>query len=104
MRGGYFIWLTLPPRLNATALARRCAAEVVIAAGPVFAVPEDKDAGDGMGFEGCVRLCFAWEEEGNLGEGVRRVGVVARAMLDGVDDAGEGSGREGHGRGLDEFK
>ena len=80
--GGYFTWLTLPEKLKtgAEALARRCREDedVIIAAGNIFEVPGD----DGVKFEGNVRLCWSWEEEERLEEGVRRVGVVAKKMLE----------------------
>lgn len=107
--GGYFTWLTLPDKLQtaAQALAKRCQAEenVIIAAGKIFEVPGDDD----VKFEGNVRLCWSWEEEERLEEGVRRVGIVAKKMLEEVES---GNGEEfvvvekdGGGDGVvDEFK
>ncbi|KAK5128902.1 hypothetical protein LTR85_000235 [Meristemomyces frigidus] len=98
--GGYFVWLALPSSLTATPLAQRCKhdEDVVIGPGPIFEVPGDEEA---AGFDGHVRLCFAWEEEWKLEEGVRRVGVVARRML-GEVEAGDGGyvvvEHEGDGR------
>ena len=105
--GGYFTWLTLPDKLKTAAemLARRCKEEqsVIIAAGAIFEVPGDEE----VKFEGNVRLCWSWEEENRLEDGVRRVGIVARKMLDEIDG---GSGeefvlieKEGEG-GINEFK
>lgn len=77
---------------------------MVVAPGPIFEVPGDEDA---AGFEGHVRLCFAWEEEWKLGEGVRRVGEVVRRMLDDSQNGGGGYGvvdkSGGSGR-LDAYK
>ncbi|KAI7312674.1 PLP-dependent transferase [Hortaea werneckii] len=97
--GGYFVWLKLPDRMTATALASACKREgVVIAPGTIFEVPGDRET---AGFDGHMRLCFAWEEEGKLEEGVVRVAGVVRQMQgamggpsgspqvqDGVDMAG----------------
>jgi DNA-binding transcriptional MocR family regulator len=83
--GGYFTWLTLPEKLKtaAEALARRCREEgdVIIAAGKIFEVPGD----DGVQFEGNVRLCWSWEEEDRLEEGVKKIGLVAMKMLEEVE-------------------
>ena len=103
--GGYFTWLSLPATLHAEMLARRCREEesVVIAAGKIFEVPGDEE---GVAFEGCVRLCWSWEEEGMLEEGLRRVGVVAGRMLEESDGGvGEGFVVVERGEGVvDEFK
>jgi hypothetical protein len=78
--GGYFVWLSLPEPLTATSLARRCRLDedLIIAPGPIFEVPGDEEA---VGFNGHVRLCFAWVDEGDLAEGVERLARVARRML-----------------------
>ena len=67
-----------------------------------------KREGGRVGFDGLVRLCFAWEEEGRLEEGVRLVGEVAGRM---VGEGGGGSvglggrrGDGGEGCGLDVYK
>lgn len=84
--GGYFVWLEIPAPLTADALSVRCREEsVVIAPGGLFEVPGD----EAVRFGGHMRLCFAWEEESKLAEGVRRVGIAARKMLNGHDDESE---------------
>ena len=105
--GGYFSWLSLPPDLKSTAdlLARRSKEEenVIIASGGMFEVPGDEI----VKFEGSMRLCWAWEDEWKLEEGVRRIGIVAKKMLE-ESEKGEGYvvvEKEGHGEdGFDEFK
>lgn len=79
--GGFFVWLSLPSTLSASALAKRCNedVDVILAPGSIFEVPGDESA---VGFDGHVRLCFAWESENRLTEGVKRVAMVARSMLD----------------------
>ena len=107
--GGYFTWLYLPPSLSsaADALAKRCQkdANVVIAAGSIFEVPKDEN---GVKFGGNVRLCWAWEDEWKLEEGVRRIGIVAKKM---IEEAEKGEGfvvveKDGGSRneGIDGFK
>lgn len=77
--GGYFVWLTLPSSLNADTLAKRAKEEnVIIAPGSLFGVYGDTKTGD---LENEVRLCFAWEEENLLEEGIQRLSEVVRSML-----------------------
>ncbi|KAL8841255.1 MAG: hypothetical protein Q9176_003348 [Flavoplaca citrina] len=77
--GGYFLWLELPKPLNADAIAQRAKAEenLIIGQGPLFAVygDERKD------LEQQVRVCFSWEAEENLSEGIQRLATVIRKML-----------------------
>ncbi|KAI1193107.1 PLP-dependent transferase [Nemania serpens] len=95
--GGYFVWMTLPGGPNtgdgrgerererqwptAQAIAARCRADedLLIGNGELFAVHGDEDAAR---FDDAIRLCFAWEDEGNLVEGVERLGRVVRRMLE----------------------
>lgn len=83
--GGYFTWLSLPTPLSAATLTERCVEEnVIVAPGSIFEVPEQ------LRFDGHMRLCWAWEEEGLLEEGVQRIASVARKMLDEGSENGEG--------------
>lgn len=79
--GGYFTWLTLPSGLNADVLTKRCKDEedVVIAGGKLFEVPGDNQE---VNFRGNVRLCWSFEDEWKLEEGVKRVGTVAKRILE----------------------
>lgn len=85
--GGFFVWLSLPEGLFAADLARVCREEesVIVAHGAMFEVPGD----DAVKFEGNVRLCFAWEEEERLKEGVRRIKRAAERLLAGGKGSGE---------------
>ncbi|KAK8081039.1 aminotransferase class I and II domain-containing protein [Apiospora hydei] len=98
--GGYFVWFRLPGGLKADEVAKRCQAEenLAIGTGGLFAV--QGDAG-GPRFENEVRLCFAWEDEADLEDGVTRLGKVVWRMLHGkpMEVAAGGAGR-----GLDELK
>ncbi|KAI8946028.1 pyridoxal phosphate-dependent transferase [Xylaria longipes] len=104
--GGYFVWMTLPTPPTAAntsttattatatateregrvwpmarAIADRCRADeaLLIGNGELFAVHGDEDAAR---FDNTIRLCFAWEGEDDLVEGVERLGRVIRKMLD----------------------
>lgn len=81
--GGYFIWLTLPEPLLAEEVSKKALDEeqVVIAAGPLFKVQGDPSGEQGA-FERDFRLCFSWESEGNLTEGVERLGGVIKRSLE----------------------
>ncbi|KAG9242293.1 pyridoxal phosphate-dependent transferase [Calycina marina] len=77
--GGYFVLLRLPNGVAAKKLATSCAEEeqLTIAPGHLFEVE-----GDGsLKFEQEVRLCFAWEAEQELVEGVERMGRVLKGMV-----------------------
>ncbi|KAI0456508.1 pyridoxal phosphate-dependent transferase [Xylaria acuta] len=101
--GGYFVWMTLPGGTATTtttstatatataterrtwptarAIANRCRADeaLMIGNGELFAVHGDEDA---VRFDNTIRLCFAWEDEEDLVDGVERLGRVIRKMLD----------------------
>ncbi|KAK7955770.1 uncharacterized protein PG986_004992 [Apiospora aurea] len=87
--GGYFVWFRLPGGLKADEVAKRCQAE------------ENLAIGTGGLFANEVRLCFAWEDEADLEDGVARLGKVVWRMLHGkpMEVAAGGAGR-----GLDELK
>ncbi len=99
--GGYFLWLQLPAGLDAELVAERAREEeeLVVAPGRLFEVTGDEAAAR---FPEHVRLCFSWEEEENIVEGVERLGSVVKRMLDGEGGAVETVGR-GAGE-VDEFK
>ncbi|KAL2263977.1 hypothetical protein VTK26DRAFT_3761 [Humicola hyalothermophila] len=97
--GGYFVWLRLPDGMDADEVAARARAEeeLIVAPGRLFEVKGDEGSAR---FPGHLRLCFSWEEEENLVEGVRRLGRLLRRMLDGV--GGKGEGREGEATQLEQ--
>lgn len=107
--GGYFTWFGLPETLHATTLATKCQTEenLILAPGQIFEVPtpgtpssgaSDSDSGSGGSgtytFEHSIRLCFAWEDEWKLEEGIRRIAKVARQML--LTVRGDGSSSDGN--------
>lgn len=79
--GGYFIWMHLPPRIRAHYLARRAkdTMNLTVAAGELFEVPGDTEH-DKCSFAHDLRLCFAWEEEEKLTEGIVRLADVLKEM------------------------
>ncbi|PYI05601.1 PLP-dependent transferase [Aspergillus sclerotiicarbonarius CBS 121057] len=80
--GGYFIWLRLPSPLRASDLASIAQRDqkLIVAPGNVFGVQRDPATGKNE-FDDGIRLCFAWEEENKLEEGVRRLASVIRGVL-----------------------
>lgn len=77
--GGYFIWLSLPAPLKAedVAVCARREENLIIAPGPIFAVYGDEEAVD---LNRKVRVCFSWEEEAKLAEGIQRLARVISTM------------------------
>lgn len=55
----------------------------MVAPGGMFEVKVDEGVGgDGNCFERFVRVCFAWEGEGRLEEGIERLGRVVGRMIE----------------------
>ncbi|GAB1316745.1 Valine--pyruvate aminotransferase [Madurella fahalii] len=80
--GGYFVWLTLPEGMpDAREIAERAEQEenLIVAPGRLFEVLGDEETAR---FPRNIRLCFSWEEEEDVVEGVRRLGRVLRRMCD----------------------
>jgi len=75
--GGYFLWLSLPRGIKSAEVAKAALAEerLTVAPGELFEVPGD-NAQDHVRFDHHVRVCFAWEAEENLAEGIRRLAKV----------------------------
>jgi DNA-binding transcriptional MocR family regulator len=78
--GGYFVWLSLP--VDAKELAERAKEEenLIVAEGKLFEVPGDAELADATSFPSDIRLCFAWEDEEKLAEGIERLARVLKAM------------------------
>ncbi|KAL8794168.1 MAG: hypothetical protein Q9195_003236 [Heterodermia aff. obscurata] len=75
--GGYFVWLGLPAPLDATKVAVRAKEkhDLIIAPGAMFGVKGDDDVAN---LKRKVRVCFAWEQEPSLVEGIQRLSRVVR--------------------------
>lgn len=89
--GGYFVWFSLPEGFEAKTVAERALKEenLVVAHGNMFEVRGDEGSAK---FDREVRLCFSWEEEKDLEEGVRRLGDVLKRIRSGEDGSGSGNG------------
>jgi 2-aminoadipate transaminase len=88
-RGGFFLWGTLPARLDADRLLTRAIQERVnYVSGKAFFV-------DGSGAD-TLRLCFSQTTHEQIAEGVRRLARAIRAEMDaygaGADDAAGAAG------------
>jgi len=84
--GGYFVWLTLPedgPGAKEVAERAKREENLIVAEGEMFEVPGDARS---PRFGRNLRLTFSWEEEGDVVEGVRRLGAVLGRMRDGVEE------------------
>lgn len=81
--GGYFVWFSLPEGMSSREVAVRAkeTENLVIGHGAQFEVHGDEDAAR---FDREIRLCFSWEPEEVVVEGVKRLGAVLKAMKDGV--------------------
>ncbi|KAJ6443128.1 aminotransferase [Purpureocillium lavendulum] len=81
--GGYFVWLTLPPECPfSSGVVAEVAKEednLILGYGNMFEVLGDEG---GARFDTDIRLCFAWEPEESLVEGVRRLANVVQRMSD----------------------
>ncbi|RDA85164.1 hypothetical protein CP532_1580 [Ophiocordyceps camponoti-leonardi (nom. inval.)] len=104
--GGYFVWLSAttktplpPPKLIAEAAMRD--ANLVIGPGTMFEVRGDDRR---KRFEAEIRLCFAWEEEDALVEGVERLGLLLKRMRDDKEYYDDLLATFSKGANLDEYK
>lgn len=81
VQGGYFVYIVLPACILAKQFVLRAWQDeaVLIADGNMFEVHGDEDA---VPARHGVRICFAWEEENLLAEGLRRLGKVLADMLE----------------------
>jgi DNA-binding transcriptional MocR family regulator len=87
--GGYFIWFELPDGMSAERIAMQAKEKenLIVAHGDMFEVYGDEESGR---FQRWLRVCFAWEDEEILVEGIDRLGRVIRDRLHGnMDDEEE---------------
>lgn len=82
--GGYFVWITFPQGPAAKAIAMRAMEQenLIVPPGENFQVKGDEKSAQ---FPNSIRLCFAWEEEGDLVEGVARLGRAVESLWDSRD-------------------
>lgn len=78
--GGFFVWFDVDLGLPAKLIAETALIEenVIIGFGNMFEVHGDEESAK---FNTQIRLCFAWEPEEALVEGVRRVRTLLQRML-----------------------
>lgn len=78
--GGYFIWISLPNGVHCDEVTARAKKEenLVVAPGSLFGVQGDDE--EGYGLEGKLRLCFAWEDERSMEEGIERLSRVIEGI------------------------
>jgi len=102
--GGYFIWLELPSHVTATKVAERAKEKenLIVAPGHIFEVQGD----DSVKFENSLRLCFSWEEEADLEEGIVRLTRIVKDVRNGESGETEGGKavKQGVVQDLGEFK
>ncbi|KAE8146330.1 pyridoxal phosphate-dependent transferase [Aspergillus avenaceus] len=84
IQGGFFTWIKLPHSLDARDIADRAAQEqnLSVAHGNIFSVPRGSHPGNDLRCR--IRLCFAWESEELISEGVERLALVLRDALAGL--------------------
>ncbi|KAL7785218.1 pyridoxal phosphate-dependent transferase [Trichoderma ceciliae] len=82
--GGYFVWLTLTQGPSAVLVSDAALEEenLIIGRGNMFAVRGDED---GATFDRNFRLCFSWEPEESLVDGVKRLGQLLKRMQANMD-------------------
>lgn len=102
--GGYFIWFELPSDVGAAKVAEIAKEKenLIVAPGHIFEVQGD----DSMKFENSLRLCFSWEEEGDLEEGVLRLARAVKNVRGGKSGGAQGGRADEKGveQDLGEFK
>ena len=101
--GGYFVWFSLPNGLSAKAVADRAlrTENLIIAHGGRFEVYGDEESAR---FARDIRLCFSWEPEDVVVEGVERLARVLKDMVAKPCDRWEGSHQEKGTGDVEEFK
>lgn len=77
--GGYFVWITFPHGPAAQDIAQRAMEDenLIVPAGSTFAVKGDAQAVD---LDNCIRLCYSWEDEEDLLEGIDRLERVIDSL------------------------
>lgn len=92
--GGYFVWIRFPQLPTPSSTTRRLAEwareseDLIIAAGDLFEVKGDEATAP---FPDTVRLCFSWEDEASIEEGMKRLGraVESFAAREAANSTGE---------------
>ncbi|KAH0496618.1 hypothetical protein TgHK011_003969 [Trichoderma gracile] len=82
--GGYFVWLTLTRGPTGVMVSDAALKEenIIVGRGDMFAVKGDEE---GARFDENIRLCFSWEPEEDLVDGVKRLGELIGRMQGNLD-------------------
>jgi DNA-binding transcriptional MocR family regulator len=85
--GGYFIYLSLPHKMDADRVSQRAldGENLTVIAGRHFRVDGDEPGADVASFASDLRLCFSWEDVDALEEGVVRLSRVIKSELSNVE-------------------
>lgn len=77
--GGYFVWITFPEGPASQDIAKRAMDDenLIVSPGELFEVKGDEKS---VRFSKSIRLCFSWEEEDDIVEGVSRLGRVVESL------------------------
>ena len=77
--GGYYVWIELPLPFNAAQVCKIAldCYNLVLGEEGLFIVPSTTPQ---TSIQQHIRLCFMWEAEENLAEGVKRLGSVLRML------------------------
>lgn len=80
--GGYYVWVKLPVPLSADQVCRKAleTQSLTLGNGNLFAVPGDDSSCTDLRRN--LRLCFMWEDDRGLVEGIDRLAVVIESLLD----------------------
>lgn len=81
MVGGYYVWVKLPVPLDADQVCERAldTQNLEVGNGNLFSVPGRRS--QCVDRQRCLRLCFMWEDDEHLVEGVNRLATVIKALL-----------------------
>ena len=72
--GGFFLWLTLPPRTDVAKMNARAVEERVVTLSGTECFPDGRGAHN-------LRLAFSLQPPDRIAEGIRRLGRAIRAGL-----------------------
>jgi DNA-binding transcriptional MocR family regulator len=80
--GGYYVWVKLPSPLDADQVCEKAIEmqNLELGNGHLFSVPGGES--QCVDLQRCLRLCFMWEDDEQLVEGVNRLAIVIEALLD----------------------
>lgn len=82
LSGGYYVWVKLPIPLDANQVCQKAidTQNLGLGNGGLFSVPGggSRDAD----LHRSLRLCFMWEDDEHLVDGINRLSIVIKSLLD----------------------